>query len=474
MLTSGAAPGRATASGVEVAEPIVAVTPHQDDARASHAGLGLASLADGLLVVWIAGALLLLSRRLGAELRMRGIRRRAWQPDSRLRDLLHEATATPGPGRTVTLRISDAIDTPAVAGHLRPMILLPVRAGEWSAADLAAVYRHELGHVLRGDGLTNFIVDCVAALYWCNPLVRAAARRMRSESERACDDLVLSRGTEPEHYAQLLLRVASGTRREVPVAAQAMARARELEGRLLAILDEGLLRGSPSRRQTALFAGLGLAFTLPVAALSTTPQDVRQLAPEPDRQADALTSPRSERIPVSRGDSLGAAELAAVLAGPDSALARVLYAATTRIPVDSSDLVAERARWALRQARDGQLVAPLLAALEDPDWRIQAYAAWSLGVAGDRRATAPLLPLLAHPIWRLRAMAASALESLGDPRAESAMRTALRDPAWQVRVEAVDYLARLGGRSVRPLLEPLRGDRHLAVRLAAQRALTTP
>jgi len=54
------------------------------------------------------------------------------------------------------------------------------------------------------------------------------------------------------------------------------------------------------------------------------------------------------------------------------------------------------------------------------------------------------------------------------------MRTALRDPAWQVRVEAVDYLARLGGRSVRPLLEPLRGDRHLAVRLAAERALTTP
>jgi len=82
-----------------------------------------------------------------------------------------------------------------------------------------------------------------------------------------------------------------------------------------------------------------------------------------------------------------------------------------------------------------------------------------------------LIPLLQHPVWRLRAMAASALSASRDHEAEVAMNAALTDPAWQVRFEAVEYFAALGGPALAARLRPLTTDRHVAVRLAAQRAL---
>jgi HEAT repeat protein len=84
-----------------------------------------------------------------------------------------------------------------------------------------------------------------------------------------------------------------------------------------------------------------------------------------------------------------------------------------------------------------------------------------------------LIPLLGDSVWRLRAMAAFALRHSLDPRAEAAMRSALNDPAWQVRVEAVEYFGGLGGSSMVARVRPRLDDRHVAVRLAAERALTS-
>lgn len=94
------------------------------------------------------------------------------------------------------------------------------------------------------------------------------------------------------------------------------------------------------------------------------------------------------------------------LYGPDSILARRLYAQLDRVPKWEGDLVRDRSAWALSIARNGELIAPLLDALKDRDWRVRAYAAWSLAVSGDKRAVPPLVPLLRDANWRMRAMAA--------------------------------------------------------------------
>jgi len=85
-----------------------------------------------------------------------------------------------------------------------------------------------------------------------------AAAQQRKESEMACDDQVLT-GCSSDSYAEGLVAVAreaSGAR--TPAAVMAMAKPRELEGRLLAVLDGSRRRGDVSSRRvaSALFAGL--------------------------------------------------------------------------------------------------------------------------------------------------------------------------------------------------------------------------
>jgi HEAT repeat protein len=214
---------------------------------------------------------------------------------------------------------------------------------------------------------------------------------------------------------------------------------------------------------------------VPSAALTTQgrPPLDQPTASEPDRLTDALARPFSERLPPPDSSRVAAGSRAA-LAGPDSALARLLVGALDRTPEHEADLVAARAAWALAHERNGRLVEPLLQALGDRDWRVRSYAAWALAPARDSRAVPLLIPLLAHPVWRLRAMAAHALRESADPRAEPAMTAALTDRAWQVRVEAVGYVAALGGPEAARRLRPRLDDRHVAVRLAAGAALTTP
>ena len=125
---------------------------------------------------------------------------------------------------------------PQVAGFLRPVILLPTSADEWSPTDREAALVHELSHIKRADRRTQALAQLVCSLYWFNPLSWIAARALARERERACDDEVLKAGVRPSAYASLLLDLAKGRHTWTPAAALGMARPSTIEGRLLAIL----------------------------------------------------------------------------------------------------------------------------------------------------------------------------------------------------------------------------------------------
>jgi beta-lactamase regulating signal transducer with metallopeptidase domain len=438
-------------------------------------------ISDGmysaLIALWLCGALALTCRRLLSELlsrRLAGSARPARVEWTQLCAAESGRLALRTVPRVLT---STDVAVPATAGVLRPVVLLPAEADTWTGADAAAALIHELGHITRRDGLMNLIADLATAVYWINPAVWLARARLRAESERACDDLVLARGTDPGGYAALLLRAARACReRALPTAATAMARPQQLESRLRAVLDDRIRRGAPPRRIATALGTAGLLVALPACAVTFRAESARVdlTAPEPDRAGDALALPGSERLPaLSSGYAVPAAAVAALL-GPDSALVSRLIAALEHEPQHDSDLVRDRAAWALAQARDGRLVEPLLDALAAADWRVQAYAAWALTTARDPRAVPTLIQLLDHPVWRLRAMAAAALREAGDPQAIDAMTTALDDPAWQVRLEAVEYFLSLGGADMTEHVRAHRNDRHIAVRLAARRDALSP
>ena len=74
-------------------------------------------------------------------------------------------------------------------GLLAPnVILLPADADSWGEDRLRAVLLHELAHIRRNDWESRLIAQIMCAVYWFNPLVWFAARRMQVEAERACDD----------------------------------------------------------------------------------------------------------------------------------------------------------------------------------------------------------------------------------------------------------------------------------------------
>src|SRR5262249_37734869 len=145
--------------------------------------------------------------------------------------------------RVALLRSHHAL-MPMTWGWRRAVILLPADADSWPAARRRDVLIHELAHVQRLDCLTQAIAQLACAVYWFNPLAWIAARRMRIERERACDDMVLLAGSRASDYAEHLLDLARSlrSRHRHSLAALAMARPSHLEGRLLSILDAGCPR----------------------------------------------------------------------------------------------------------------------------------------------------------------------------------------------------------------------------------------
>ncbi len=148
---------------------------------------------------------------------------------------------------------------PFACGLLQPTIVLPAECDSWTLDRRRAVLLHELAHIRRRDLVGHTVGRFACALYWFHPLVWTAAKRLRSESERACDDLALTCGARASDYAEHLLDIVTGVRHHAtPAVALAMARRKEFEGRMLAILDPELRRGAPSRKQTVGLVG-GLA-----------------------------------------------------------------------------------------------------------------------------------------------------------------------------------------------------------------------
>lgn len=225
-------------------------------------------------MMWLIGALLILARLL---IGMIGAKWIAHQATFFLDDawicLLNNLSAELGMRRRVRLLRSQRVAMPMTWGYLRPVVLLPAEADEWPAERRRIVLLHELAHVKRSDYITQILAQVVCAAYWFNPLVWYAARRLRIERERACDDQVLAAGTKASEYADYLLRTAralhaTGSIEWSQAATIAMARRSQLEGRLLAILDPRTPKPrAMTRAVPAAVAAIVCFLTLSLAAV---------------------------------------------------------------------------------------------------------------------------------------------------------------------------------------------------------------
>src|SRR5579872_654396 len=164
---------------------------------------------------------------------------------------------------------------PMTFGIRRAAVFMPSDAAQWNDERRRIVLLHELAHVRRGDVATHLLVRMALTLYWWNPLTWIAWREFLKERERATDDLVLNTGARASDYASHLLEVAR-TLQSSPamrLAAVAMARRSQLEGRLLAILDDGVNRKTPGRASAFVSLLVALALVAPLAAVRASAQN---------------------------------------------------------------------------------------------------------------------------------------------------------------------------------------------------------
>jgi beta-lactamase regulating signal transducer with metallopeptidase domain len=235
-------------------------------------------------------------------------------------------------------------------GLFRPRIIVPAGASGWTSGRIEAVLAHELAHIARHDWALQIAAQIVCALYWFNPFVWMTCRRLRNESEQACDDAVLRRGIDPADYATHLLAVArqvlAGGHRWA--SAPAIVNSSSLERRIAAMLK-------PSRRREALTGAAAvlslltaLVVAAPVAALTLTRhvesmpvvpgagRDVVLTAPAPapenSAQASSNARPVVRRVAPRPVVAMPAAAAAPAAQAPASLSGRVRDASGAVLP----------------------------------------------------------------------------------------------------------------------------------------------
>jgi hypothetical protein len=190
----------------------------------------------------------------------------------RWHDLAEDVARGYGLRRPVTLLQSSHPSLLVTWGLARPKVILPSVADAWSDERARVVLSHELAHIRRGDWLVQLSAELLRAFYWFNPLLWVACRRLRLESEHACDDEVMSRGVEGTDYATHLIELARALneRRFLWSPAPAMARPSSLERRVRAMLNSHLDRGSLTGGTRAAIFVLLLGVTTAVAAAQSS------------------------------------------------------------------------------------------------------------------------------------------------------------------------------------------------------------
>ena len=174
--------------------------------------------------------------------------------------------------RPVALREVPDLTTPATAGRLRPVLLLPDDWRSWTEAERRAVLAHELAHIVRGDYATGLLARLAVVLNYYHPLVRWMAGRLQLQQEQAADAMGAQFAGGRARYLVALSSLALRQDGRSPCwPARAFLPARGALIRRIAMLrDESKTRQSDRplstvRRMLTLFGLLGL--TIGVATL---------------------------------------------------------------------------------------------------------------------------------------------------------------------------------------------------------------
>ncbi len=206
-----------------------------------------------LVEFWFAGVVLLSLRSAGGILLIEHLRSKETIPVTKeLHEICVALQRRMGLTRAIRYCESLQLDAPAVAGWLRPVVLLPLCAvSGLTEAQLEAVIAHELAHIQRYDAFVNLFQVGVETLLFYHPAVWWIGKRVRVEREHCCDDVAVALCGNAVTYAHALTRMAES--KAAPQLAMAANRSPLVE-RIARVLGAG--RAAESIHGANLSAGV--------------------------------------------------------------------------------------------------------------------------------------------------------------------------------------------------------------------------
>ncbi len=436
------------------AGPQAAALPDTTDTRAVWREVRDTVVGVPMLAwLWGAGAALLLVRLAAARLSVARLTRARVPGRAPWLALARRLSRRMRVARRLRFLRSDRVAMPMACGVVRPSVVLPAEADAWADDRLQAVLLHELAHVRRHDCLTQLVADTALAVLWFHPLAWVARRAIRRERERACDDLVLTAGTPAADYASHLLDVARDAQARTSslmlAGGVAMARPSELEGRLMAILDDARPRRAVTPRRLAAVGSITLLVTAPLSALDLWRAPGMRMEATPASPIDrpAPWSSASEGSPAVGAAAHADAGTQEPMPAPTPSPTPTVAPAPPVVAATPADAPMAAARAAAAEAA-GAAIAPL-----PPDvWYtppaahlVELHAEVAAEVAAAQAALAPAAPAPGQPGAKpgpVAPKAPAARREPVDPKVVAALTGALDDSDPEVRRQALHTLGR--------------------------------
>lgn len=176
--------------------------------KRSNPIIGL-SILDIIGIIWLVVAFLIFARWQYVLYRFIWEIRKNSQsfPDS-LNRKLHELSNRIGLKKKVRGYLLNNNIEPGSFGLFSPKLILPADLiQELTSKELELVLLHELIHIKHRDNLWSFLQKVFFCLLWFNPFIWWLNRRLMWESEKKCDESVLSFSEGNSTYAKSILTV---------------------------------------------------------------------------------------------------------------------------------------------------------------------------------------------------------------------------------------------------------------------------
>jgi len=193
--------------------------------------------------LWITGVAVCGARGVIDGVRVHRMIAQGRVPGPELASRYHEVAGRLGLHRTPPLVLTDAFDSPVLAGVIRPAVLLPCWLGEQTPGPVVEwALRHELTHWRNCDPLLLVVREVTRALFFFHPAAWWVGQRLEENIEIACDRAIVADEAEATEYAQRLFELLEqvGPQRRMSLASGTFAARTQIGRRIAALVRRPL------------------------------------------------------------------------------------------------------------------------------------------------------------------------------------------------------------------------------------------